>query len=417
MHSDFFPRSGPCLVFARVLRRGPWGMGMGQWDPAMMMGMTQWDPAIMMMQWQQLQQQQLPQQHQCMQGNTVGMKRSIPLDHDAPGVNKRHKAPAEEGSDLDVREDDKMEATPRSPTSPCPTESQEDDKAKTPPIIRKLLSLAAERNETISRDEAVSRLSQLAKEAEKRMSESKDREPLSVAAASSHDSSVAIMGQPVFKRHQAVEAKRAIQGLIAATSEALKNASCTAHTVQLNVKFVQPVSSAAELRAEIENFHGASGPTVVVQPLDGSSWKNPSSTMWFAEKKGDARNCVFRLNVPAEGAARKAQSISFQVAVGGRALTIKTSKALVAKYGGNMIMQFGPHQTVTVAQTTSTGLDLNFGGQGQHEPPLSPLCNSWFAGTLERFRCSMPLLDSEEWDGWQPVWKSVASRSCRDLLC
>ena len=47
-------------MLARVLRRGPimlpWGMGMGQWDFAMMMGMTQWDPAIMMMQWQQLQQ-------------------------------------------------------------------------------------------------------------------------------------------------------------------------------------------------------------------------------------------------------------------------------------------------------------------------------------------------------------------------
>ena len=91
--------------------------------------------------------------------------------------------------------------------------------------------------------------------------------------------------------------------------------------------------------------------------MDESTWKHPSSTVWFAEKKGDARNCVYRLNVPAEGSARKAQSISFQVAVGGRA--VKASKALVVKYGGNRIMLFGPHQLVSVAQTASTGLDLN----------------------------------------------------------
>ncbi|CAE7655410.1 unnamed protein product [Symbiodinium sp. CCMP2592] len=221
-------------------------------------------------------------------------------------------------------------------------------------MIRKLLALASE-GEDLSKVEASARLTELAKQAEQRCA-SAHPTPAAPAEALTMQADV---GKPFFKVQQVAEARMAIQALTAAIAEAAKKASGGQQALQMHVKFVHPVGNAAQLRAKIEAFNGAPGPKVVVQPLDEETWLKPSASTWFAEKKGDARNCVFRLNIPSEGASRKAQVISFQVVVGSRELTVKSSKALCSKFAGNLVMQFGPHSNVSVPKVASVGIDLD----------------------------------------------------------
>lgn len=90
------------------------------------------------------------------------------------------------------------------------------------------------------------------------------------------------------------------------------------------------------LRSKIAHFHGAEGPQVEVAPADSNQpWKKPTASCWFAERKGNSRKCVFRLNVPADDIATgksKPKSISLQVA--GRELAVTAFKSILLKYGG-----------------------------------------------------------------------------------
>ena len=258
--------SGSASLSANMM---PWGMGMGQWDPAMIML------------WQQCMSSQSQQAFQPVRGSQAHIAMEVKRNFqqvcqegtsacpDTTSEAKKRRTASDERSEHEDGVGEQFDAAPRSPTSPCPSEEpQADDKNDTPPTIRKLLVLASEGNETMPRDEAVTRLAQLAKEAERRMSASKETAMQPVALTLTVSNSGAKLGMPYYQQQQALEAKRAIQGLMAAVSEAVKKAACTAHIAQMNVKFVQPVASAAELRAKIEHFHGAAGPLL-------SPWMNP----------------------------------------------------------------------------------------------------------------------------------------------
>ena len=269
-------------------------------------------------------------------------------------VHASKKAKGDEDSADDSQQD--AGCSPESPrTPPSQHESTSPDaKELTPPMIRKLLSIASD-GENLSKSEASARLTELAKQAEQR-SVSACGKPTLPATTLANQAEV---GDPFFKVQQAAEARKAIQALTAAIADTAKKASGGQQSVQMHVRFVHPVGSAAQLRAKIEAFNGAPGPKVAVQPLDAESWMKPSASLWFAEKKGDARNCVFRLNIPNEGSSRKPQSISFQVAVGSRELTVKSSRALCSKFAGNLVMQFGPHSAISVPKVAAVGLDLD----------------------------------------------------------
>eukprot|EP00435_Cladocopium_sp_Y103_P006284 s4835_g2.t1 len=169
-------------------------------------------------------------------------------------------------------------------------------------------------------------------------------------------------GAPHFGPSQAVEAKKAIQQFLKEIQEVSRASANTRRDPQLLVRFVQPVESVEVLRTKIAKFHAAAGPPVEVAPADGSQpWKKPSGSAWYAERKGDSRKCVFRVNVPGEDTASgkgKPKSMSFQVLVGGRELSVTAFKSLMTKFGGNLIMMFGPQKSIQVNQTCAAGLDL-----------------------------------------------------------
>ena len=128
--------------------------------------------------------------------------------------------------------------------------------------------------------------------------------------------------------------------------------------MQINVKFSEPVTSAASLAEKVAGLHGAKGPIINIQPLDGSAWRKPVQSMWYGEKKGDSRTLVYRVNIPPEGALRKARCLSFQASAAGRELTVKGTKNVLQQFGPNIVMQFGPHRSMEAAKVVSTNFDL-----------------------------------------------------------
>ena len=68
---------------------------------------------------------------------------------------------------------------------------------------------------------------------------------------------------------------------------------------------------------------------------------------------------MFRVNIPPDSSHRKARHLSFQVAVGGRELTIKRNKSVLQQYGSNIILMFGPHRAVEAAKTQEANTRLD----------------------------------------------------------
>ena len=236
-------------------------------------------------------------------------------------------------------------------------QSVEATEAPTPEMLRRLLSITAEENPGMTKEKAVARLNELAQEAQLRLQ--------GASSSQSHHgvpTPVSPLGSPHFGPDQACEAKKAIQQFLKEVQEINRGSSSSQRDPQLMVRFVHPIESVEVLRAKIAKFHGAAGPLVEVAPADDSqAWKKPTASIWFAERKGDARKCVFRLNIPAEdsqGGRAKPKSMSLQVLVGGRELSVTAFKSIMGKYGGNLIMIFGPHRSIQINQTTAVGLDL-----------------------------------------------------------
>lgn len=211
----------------------------------------------------------------------------------------------------------------------------------------------------MTREKAVARLHALAQEAGQRLQRSGPSQNIS-QSVSLAPKSEANLGAPYFAPGQALEARKAIQQFLKEIQDVTRATPGVQRDPQLLIRFVQPVDAVEVLRAKIARFHGAAGPAVEVAPADSNqTWKKPTSSVWYAERKGDARKCVFKLNVPAEeGAKGKPKSMSLQVQVGGRELSVTAFKSLVLKYGGNLVMVFGPHRSIQVNQTAAAGLDL-----------------------------------------------------------
>lgn len=163
-----------------------------------------------------------------------------------------------------------------------------------------------------------------------------------------------------FQAEQAQQAQEAIAAFTQDVAKVCKGYPASAQaTLQLNIKFVEPIPSADVLATKIQGFLGAKGPPVNVQPVDGGSWRKPTTSTWFAEKKGDARNCVYRLNIPPDGSHKRPRNLSMQVAVGGRELTIKGVKGVLHQFGPNIIVIFGPHRFLEAAKTQAASSRLD----------------------------------------------------------
>ena len=219
---------------------------------------------------------------------------------------------------------------------------------ETPEIERRLLAIAKEDDPHMTKKKAVERLGELAQEARTRLtsSQSHDR-PVEVQSGNGRQ-----LGTPFFQPVDAQRAREAISAFNQEITKAVKGHTASAQsTMQLNVKFAEPVPSAADLAARIQGLLGAKGPVINVQPLEESSWRKPSAQTWFAEKKGDARICMYKVNVPSDSSHKKARNLSFQVSVGGRELTVKGTKGALHQFGPNIILMFGPHRCVEAAKT------------------------------------------------------------------
>eukprot|EP00435_Cladocopium_sp_Y103_P060632 s10_g22.t1 len=213
-------------------------------------------------------------------------------------------------------------ATPEALTPASPKNDSTDGVAaesQTPEVIRRLIVISKEGNvemtkEVRHRAELLNRPVRFRRiQQHQERSETKEDPPIGRQCGGAH-----------FEPSQVQQAKEAIAALTQDIQKACKGQSASAQaSLQLNVKFVEPIQSAADLVAKLQGLLGAKGPIVNVQPSEDASWRKPSTATWFAERKGDARNCVYRLNIPPDSTHKRPRNLSFQVAVGGRELTVE----------------------------------------------------------------------------------------------
>ena len=150
---------------------------------------------------------------------------------------------------------------------------------ETPEIERRLLAIAKEDDPHMTKEKAVERLGELAQEARTRLtsSQSHDR-PVEVQSGNGRQ-----LGTPFFQPVDAQRAREAISAFNQEITKAVKGHTASAQsTMQLNVKFAEPVPSAADLAARIQGLLGAKGPVINVQPLEESSWRKPSAQAFCA---------------------------------------------------------------------------------------------------------------------------------------
>ena len=114
---------------------------------------------------------------------------------------------------------------------------------------------------------------------------------------------------------------------------------------QATVEFQRPCLSMMEVAQRLEGFNGADGPKIQVQQVTeghGGVWRRPASTVWFAEKGGDERKAVFRLNVRPRQSYRKASRVSLQLNLAQRTLKVQSVKQNLLDFGVQWIAAFGP---------------------------------------------------------------------------
>ena len=92
-------------------------------------------------------------------------------------------------------------------------------------------------------------------------------------------------------------------------------------------------------------YHGQQGPVILVQLLveqDNITWKRRALSVWYAEKGGDDKKAVFRVNVPARPAYRKCSRVSVQYHLRHQSLLIQTVKQNLMEYAVQWVTTFGP---------------------------------------------------------------------------
>lgn len=89
---------------------------------------------------------------------------------------------------------------------------------------------------------------------------------------------------------------------------------------------------------------------MVVQQLEesqGRVWKKMTAAFWWAEKGGDVRKAVFRVNVPGRAAYRKPSRVSVQYHVTTRQLAIQSVKQNLLDYAVQWVAAFGEVDSVS----------------------------------------------------------------------
>ena len=122
-----------------------------------------------------------------------------------------------------------------------------------------------------------------------------------------------------------------------------------------------------ETAKRLEAFHGPAGPKVMVQTLieeKNEVWRKPPATQWSAEKGGDERKAVFRVNVPARSSYRKASRASVQLKIGDGSLKVQSVKQNLLEYAVQWVMAFGPAIRAEVGSSSgSTEIAAFLSGQ------------------------------------------------------
>ena len=164
---------------------------------------------------------------------------------------------------------------------------------------------------------------------------------------------------PIFgpdQGQQAADALRKFQKLVSDTFDAGAKGSAGA-AVQLEVKFERPFVSWKDVASRLAALHGSAGPKVAVQQLEeaeGKVWQKLTGAFWWAEKGGDGRKAVFRMNVPARSAYRKASRVSVQYHVASRQLSIQSVKQNLLDYAVQWVAAFGEVDSVAEHSEAAT---------------------------------------------------------------
>ena len=272
------------------------------------------------------------------------------------------------------------------PTTPPQRPGNQVGEATTPQVLKKLSKVARAGEDSLPSPTLVAtRILQWAGEAQAKLDtqapcpatpqsaeleaeESPSADPVPISLVPTQPAAIQVGEVQVFKYTKDDAAQ--VEKLVQAFKLALKAA--TAHlngnagpATQLDVCFREPILRAKDLATKIERLHGLKGPFVDVQWLktsQGCSWKRPGAGSFWAETKGDDNLFVLSLNVPGteKPGMKRASKMSFQLKTSSKALKIKAAKRLLLHFAPNLIMLFGPHDNVAVANTGKTGgLDLS----------------------------------------------------------
>ena len=84
-----------------------------------------------------------------------------------------------------------------------------------------------------------------------------------------------------------------------------------------------------------------------VEEDKGQVWKRPATSVWWAEKRGDTRKAVFRLNVPPRSTYKKNGRVSVQLHLATRTLNISGVKQNLMEYSIQWVAAFGPVESVS----------------------------------------------------------------------
>ena len=136
--------------------------------------------------------------------------------------------------------------------------------------------------------------------------------------------------------------------------------------VQMQLVFERPFPNVLDVAQRLECLLGPTEPKVLVQQLvedGGAVWRRPQTTVWWAEKGGDDRKAVFRLNIPPRPSYRKNSRVSLQYHVAARSLLVQTVKQNLLDYSVQWVAAFGPPgRTLSpaAAAVNGGGDDLGF---------------------------------------------------------
>lgn len=168
---------------------------------------------------------------------------------------------------------------------------------------------------------------------------------------------------PQFTKKDAHEAQRAVQQAVQMINEAFKNVAegkSAGAATQISLTFDRTAKAAKDVATRLANLF-VGNPTIPVEFLTeeaGLTWRKPASSAWFAEKGGDHRKVVFRVNVPPRSTYRKASKMSLQFTVETKTLTIQSTRANLIEFAAPLVAAFGPVGRASPLQAASVDINV-----------------------------------------------------------